>query len=96
MREWSVIVAIGDPWDVGEAVGWKTPVARLSIESDEHGHISLEEGLLYKGSLYREFSVRTRYEGTTLAKVSEESIACNFESNSGSKKLRFTGSLALA
>ena len=96
MSEFDVIVLIGDPWEFGEAVGWKMPQARLYIETEESGHILLEEELAYDGGNYHRLNVSTRYEGKNITSVSGERVACNFEGVAGDKKLRFTGSLGPA
>ena len=90
-----VKILIGDPWELGEAVGWVKPIGILAFESDILGKIHLNEHIVYQGIGHISFEVRTRYSNGSFSDIPADGLACSFTSKDGHPSLNFTGAIYL-
>ena len=96
MKIANVSISIGDPWELGEAIGWPKMIGILYMGINDGDKIVLSENIDFNGHVYREFSVSVRHEGHELNEVIMGKVACNFSSKDVDPGLNFTGSISQA
>jgi hypothetical protein len=93
MIDMEVVILIGDPWEVGEELGWPQITGALGRTTRGNLFVNLDDVLIYRGSRYEIFSISARHEGVSLDRIDFGSIACNFASKGCDPALCFTGSI---
>jgi hypothetical protein len=62
-----IAISVSDPWDFGEAIGWKSLAGQmLQIVDDEQGGralIMLDEAVNHRGSAWRYLVAKVRHQG---------------------------------
>lgn len=72
-----VRLQLSDPWEMGEALGWRSITGIVSDVTGDSWLVELDEPFDYEGALYQYVVITSRHEGKPLANATSVEVRCN-------------------